>query len=132
MNKAKVLLPLILAAASSSALAATGGTDVFGRPDSGWNGLDAAYSAEPFDPLPQFGARNDVVFSASTQAAAPEVAAEAGAKTDVFGRPYVNATALDTYAQSAPFDPLPQLWQSRLDAPNPAVASGASDAKVKG
>jgi hypothetical protein len=50
----------LLAQGTAAPTVASAGTktDVFGRPDSGWNGTEAYYDINPFAPLPQFWNRD--------------------------------------------------------------------------
>jgi len=91
-----------------------------------------AYTVEcaPFDPLPQFWARHNAEVSSTSNANV--ATAEPGIKLDIFGRSYVDSSALSVYAQAASFDPLPQLWLSHIEAVNPMVAKTGADSKVKG
>jgi len=94
MRKAATLvLPLVLAAACSSAFA---NTDLFGRPNSGYSSLEAAYSADPFDPLPQFWALRNAA------SPAPQATVASDARRDVFVRSMAHRGAPGGLSRAVP------------------------------
>jgi hypothetical protein len=106
MSKVKTLFLVISAAGCTGALAATNHQDVLGRADSGFSGEEAAYAADPFDPLPQFWGRREIerrVYASTSDSGG----AASNARFTFDGTDY--------YYRADPFDPLPQFWARRND-----------------